>query len=201
MLTEILAHLEAGIVRFSNALSRDPGTAEDYAQTARMTLVRKLPQKLAGPIDPDSLILWAGMVAKNAMLQERRRDRKRAHDVSFDDTKDIDPLHFDVDEMVELEFMGRIQRYIHQMSPRTQAIVKELYTPSERTRAIWMEVHSEQTQAKQRGKIARTINFHAVPGFVIAKSLNVSPATVSRSMSEIRQVLAEAGIGDPVETK
>ena len=63
------------------------------------------------------------------------------------------------------------------------------------------EMAAACAQMKKSGKIARTINFHAVPGFVIAKSLNVSPATVSRSMSEIRQVLAEAGIDDLVELK
>jgi RNA polymerase sigma factor (sigma-70 family) len=199
MLSEILDRLETGIVRFSNAITRDAASAEDYAQTARMVLVRKLPQKLASCTDLESLILWSGVVAKNAMLRELRRDKRRSRDASFEESLDVDPEHRDDDTLIESELLELVEARLRQMSVRAQMVMRELREPSERTRSIWMETHQKQTQQRRRGEIARTIKLHVVPGFVIAKSLNLSPASISRAMNEIRQALSEVGICDQVE--
>jgi len=130
------------------------------------------------------VIRLASRTAFNKIV-DAQREAVRYHTRFASSTENVEaPVESHENEVEAKVFIEQLDR---RLSALGKKILREKLAPSDRTLQMAMAVHQHKLKERAAGKLVMNINPTEIPDSLVAKSLDISKATMSRELKRIKE--------------
>ena len=184
--------LENFVVGLSFRSTKTSADSEDHQQEAWCKVWEISKRDL-----PDDKKLALARVSVANLFRDLARARKaRPGPLSGKSTEDTDPTTLVVDPVDTMSRIATgiaIDKATKMLNHRDLAVLREFLEPSDKTFNLAVQDSDRSQEMEARGKLTMNVGKVRLRGKHVAESLGMGKATVSRSLSVIRQTLLNAG--------